>query len=117
MTKSEVKEDLKLIDYLKESGISHDEIKKLIDEQISNVLEKEKEEGKEKGEPTPKEKPDPEKVPPISLEDIKELVHEEIKNTLKIKRKIPSKGKIVDNEPESIKDRNKIKRNWSEVLV
>ena len=115
--KSKVKEDLKLIDYLEKSGISHDKIKEMIDEQISNVLEEEKEMGKDSGSEPDKAEPDKEEVPSISLDDIKELVQSEIKNTLKIKRKIPSKGKIVNDEPDSIKDRNKIKRNWSEVLV
>ena len=55
-------------------------------------------------------------VPPFTINDVKKLVAEEVKNRLKIKLKVPSKGKVISkedlaNRPESIK------KNWYEVIV
>jgi len=110
-----IKDDLKLIDYLKEKGISHEEIKTMIEDSIDTALE-EKEEKKEDPEVEPKEPEELEEVPTFSKDDIKEMIQEEVIKSLKIKRKVPSKGKTIKPEEVST-DTNTIKKNWFEVMV
>ena len=115
-----MKEDLELIDYLKEKGISFEKIKTMIEESIDTALEEEEDREEEKVEPEPEpEEPDVEpepEVPPFTINDVKKLVAEEVKNSLKIKRKVPSKGRKI--KPEEVpKDKDIIKKNWFEVMV
>lgn len=109
-----VKEDLKLIDYLKEKGISYEDLKTMIEESIDTALEKS--EGKEEV-PEPIVEVEPEKeVPTFTKEDIQEMVQSEVEKSLKIKRKVPSKGKLI--KPEDLpKDKDVVKKNWFEVMV
>ena len=110
-----IKDDLKLIDYLKEKGISHEEIKTMIEDSIDTALE-EKEEKKEDPDVEPDKVEEPEEVPTFSKDDIKEMIQEEVIKSLKIKRKVPSKGKTI--KPEDIhKDEDVVKKNWFEVMV
>ena len=113
MTK--VKEDIRLIDYLKEKGISHEQIKTMIEESIDTALEKEEVDEEIEAEPTQEEKPEPE-VPTFTTDDIKVFIEEEVKRNLKIKRKVPSKGRTI--KPEDVPtDKDVVKKNWFEVLV
>ena len=111
------KEDIQLIDYLKEKGIKYEDLKTMIEESVDTALEETVvEEGEIEVEPEA-EVPEPEpEVPTFTTEDIKQLISEEVKNTLKIKLKVPSKGKTINkdelgNQPESIK------KNWFEIIV
>jgi len=120
------KEELQLIDYLKEKDISFEKIKTMIDESIDTALEEEEDREEEKVEPEPEPKepevePEPE-VPPFTIDDVKKLVAEEVKNSLKIKRKVPSKGKIVDktelqDEPATETKRDVAVKDWYERIV
>ena len=111
-----IKEDLRLIDYLKEKGISHEQLKTMIEESVNTALEKD--EGTEEVEQTEESGSEPEKeeVPQFTIAQLKEMIQEQVQDSLKIKRKVPSKGKIV--KPEDIpKDKDIIKKNWFEVMV
>lgn len=117
--KKEISEDnIRLIELLKEKGISIEDFKTMVELQVDTALEESKveEEGEIEVEPEPEEvEPEP-KIPTFTKEDLKQLISEEVKNTLKIKLKVPSKGKTINkddlgNEPESIK------KNWYEFIV
>lgn len=113
----DIKESIKLIDYLKEKGISHDQIKTMIEESIKTTLEKE--EKKEEPQGSDKDS-DEEEVPSYTVADIKELVDDSVKEALKIKRKVPSKGKIVDKDKPEDKpatSREIAAKDWFEVIV
>ena len=120
MTK--IKEDLKLLDYLKEKGISYDDIKAMIEESIEEHQEVE-EEKTEEPEVEPEEPEEPEEVPSFTKDDVKEMVTEEVKKALKIKRKVPSKGRLLDESEEDraiskkLIEHSKIKKNWFEKIV
>lgn len=110
-----IKEDLKLIDYLKEKGISHEDLKLMIEESIDTALEKKEGETEEEDKEA-EQVPEPEGVPTFTKEDIKEMIQSEVKESLKIKRKVPSKGKTI--KPEDVpNDNNIVKKNWFEVMV
>lgn len=117
-----IKEDIDLIDYLKEKGISHEQLKVMIEEQVSTVLQEEdvdKEDGEISGEVEPEgesQEPEP-TVPTFTITEVKDLIKLEVREALKTKRKTPSKGKIVDEEPESIRGRAVFSKNNFEVLV
>lgn len=108
-----------LINYLKEKDISLDKIKSLIDTEVDSALEKLKVEEEE----VPEEpildvdlEPEEPEVPTFSIEDVKKLVTEEVRKSLKIKRKVPSKGRTI--KPEDVPtDKDIIKKNWFEALV
>jgi len=110
------KEDIQLIDYLKEKGIKYEDLKTMIEESVDTALEETAvEEGEIEVEQTEESESEPE-VPSFTKDDIKQLISEEVKNTLKIKLKVPSKGKTINkdelgNQPESIK------KNWFEIIV
>jgi DNA-binding transcriptional MerR regulator len=119
MTK--VKEDLKLIDYLKEKGIPYDDLKAMIEESITTMSKESSEDNKEP-KPEPKTVELKEEVPTFTKEDVKELIQEEVQNALKIKRKVPSKGIVVDKEEIKSESNQQTKReiaakDWFEVLV
>ena len=118
-----IKDGIKLINYLKEKGIKYDDLKTMIDESIDTALEesKVKGEGKEEVEQEPEAQSEP-KVPSFTKDDIKELISEEVKSSLKIKRKVPSKGKIVDKddiqkEPATETKRDVATKDWFEVII
>ena len=93
MTK--IKEDLKLLDYLKEKGYDLEKLKAMIEDSIEEHTEEEEVEEKEEPQ-EPEEGSEEEEVPTFTVDDVKEFISEEVKKVLKIKRKVPSKGKLVD---------------------
>ena len=116
MTK--IKEDLKLIDYLNEKDISYDDLKLMIEKSIDTALEEsEGEEEPQQDEPHEEDDTQEEEVPTFTKEDIKDLISEEVKRTLKIKRKVPSKGKPIKPEDDPTMKKDVIKKNWFEVMV
>jgi DNA-binding transcriptional MerR regulator len=113
---TKVKEDLQLLNYLKEQGITLDKLKVMIYESIDKEKEEEVEVQEVEAEQEPEEVPPEPEKPSFTLEDVSKLVEEKVKDVLKIKRKVPSKGKEIKEE-----DRDKkpevVKKNWFEVLV
>ena len=108
-----IKENLKMIDYLKEQGIEYDDLKIMIEESVDTALENVEEEGNEEVEQTEESESEPEEVPSFTKEDVKELIADEVKRSLKIKRKVPSKGTLTKEKPKEVS----IKKNWFEIVV
>jgi len=120
---TKVKEDIQLIDYLKEKGIKLEDLKTMIEESVDTALEESEVEVEEKEVELPQEEEsEPEEVPTFTKDDIKQLISDEVMKSLKIKRKVPSKGKIVDKtdiqkEPASETKRAVATKDWCEVIV
>ena len=118
--------DPQLINYLKEQKISLEKIKSLIETEVDTELEKvEKVEEVEKVIPEQVDvnlKLEETKLPTFTIDDVKKLVSEEVKKSLKIKRKVPEKGKIVDKtelqeEPHTETKRDVATKDWFEKIV
>ena len=122
--------DPQLINYLKEQKVSLEKIKSLIETEVDTELEKvEKIEKVEEVEKVTKEEPvdinlelKETKTPTFTIDDVKKLVSEEVKKSLKIKRKVPEKGKIVDkteiqDEPHTETKRDVATKDWFERIV
>jgi len=118
----------KLLDYIKEKGLSHEDVIELIrkefdkpessEEEVEEVIEEEGEDDKpeeveQEEEAEIEQISDQEEVEDTKVPDIKKEVQKEIKKQLKVIRKTPSKG-IISDKP--VVDRT-IKKNWYEEIV
>ena len=116
--------DTQLINYLKEKDISLEKIKSLIETEVDTALEKEKVE-KEVVPETILDvdlKPEETEKPTFTIDDVKKIVTDEVKKSLKIKRKVPEKGTIVDkteiqDEPHTQTKREVAVKDWFERIV
>ena len=125
----------KLLDYLKEKGLSHEDVIRLINEKddLPETQEEEKdvpeEEIQEDDKPEEKaelyitnmvdEEPEAEEETveeeiTLTQEELDKKIADAVEEKLKAKRKVPSKGKIV-GKPQA--DVQTIKRNWFEEIV
>ena len=124
----------KLLDYLKEKGLTHQDVINMIDGSISlpesqedekDVPEEEIQEDDKPEEPIELYITETEEEPEAEVETVEEeivLSQEEldkkiadgVEEKLKAHRKVPSKGKIVDKPQANIPT---VKRNWFEEIV
>lgn len=117
--------DSQLINYLKEKDISLEKIKSLIEVEVDTALEKEKVVEEVVPEPLLDVDLKPEETeakPTFSVDAMLKLIKEEVKKSLKIKRKVPEKGTIVDKteiqqEPATETKRDVAVKDWFEVIV
>ena len=121
--------DAQLINYLKEKDLSLEKIKSLIEAEVDTELEKVEKAKAPIVEPIIPEqkldvdlKPEEKEKPTFTIEDVKKLVSDEVKKSLKIKRKVPEKGKIVDkteiqDEPHTETKRDVATKDWFERIV
>lgn len=115
----------KLLDYMKKKGYSQKQVIELL-ERIDNSEEEEIEESEEDIEESEEEEAVQEEVAETEeeIEESRSLTDEELNQKIddrirkyhKIKRKVPSKGKIVKKD-EIQKDKDVVKKNWFEVMV
>ena len=125
----------KLLDYLKEKGLTHEDVIKMIDDLKDGLPESPAEE-KEVPEEEPREDDKPEEKIPLYItamedepeaevetveeeitltqEELDKQIADAVEEKLKATRKVPSKGKIVDKPQSNIAV---VKRNWFEEIV
>lgn len=120
MTEEE-KEESQLTELLKEKGISIEDLKTMINESVDTALEEsEVEEEEIEVEQTEESEPEPE-TPTFTKEDVMQLVADEVKRSLKIKRKVPSKGKIIKKDKltdtKVLSKREALGEEYKEALV
>ena len=99
----------KLLDFIKEKGLTHDDVMKLLsasedsedsDEEEEEIEEDVEEEVEESEDEENTEIEDDIEVPKtFTLKDVEKLISEAIVNSKKAKRKAPSKGKKVKGTP------------------
>lgn len=119
----------KLLDYIKEKGLTHEQVIEILDKELSKPESEVDESTESEIETDETDKPDSnqieveiepkveeEEIEQISMKELDQKIDDRIRKVLKIKRKVPSKGKII--KPEDIpKDKDVVKKNWFEVLV